>query len=163
MEQQHQVGRITPSPTLGHPAYPRRRSIDINEWPSPSKYNRRSLLILTLQNPVRRAFIAAIEWPWWDRIVLFVIVVNTISLLFRDPYDIPAFLPESRMRIIWDTLSTVVLFFRRSNYSKLISGLGRSLTISFSLNVLEKLQLLASLSAHTHTSAQLGIGLILWS
>jgi hypothetical protein len=67
--------------------------------------------MLTLQNPVRRAFIAAIEWPWWDRVVLFVILVNTVSLLFRDPYDIPAFVPESRMRIVWDTMSLVIVLF----------------------------------------------------
>jgi hypothetical protein len=102
----------------------RKHQIDLNVWPSPLKYNRRSLQILTLQNPIRRAFIAAIEWPWWDRTVLFVILVNTISLLCRDPYDIPAFFPDSPTRIVWDTLSTVIIKkFTMNLFVELICGL----------------------------------------
>jgi hypothetical protein len=79
-------------------------------WPSPDKYNRRSLLLFTLESPVRKFFIAAIEWPWWDRTVLVVIMMNTLILLMQDPYDIPEFLYESRVRSATDTLSTVCVY-----------------------------------------------------
>lgn len=77
-------------------------------WPDPNKYDRRSLCCLTLQNPIRQGLIFAIENPWWDRTVLVVILINTVTLIARDPYDIPDFKPVSVIRNVWDTMSMVI-------------------------------------------------------
>uniref|UniRef100_A0A7S1GW80 EF-hand domain-containing protein n=1 Tax=Hemiselmis andersenii TaxID=464988 RepID=A0A7S1GW80_HEMAN len=78
-------------------------------WPDPSKYNARSLGFLTLQNPVRKAIIGAIEWPWWDRTVLFLILLNTVQLgFFYDPFDVAPLRPDSTKR---DILENVGMFF----------------------------------------------------
>lgn len=80
-------------------------------WPSPDKYNQRSLLVFSLDNPIRKFFIAAIEWPWWDRTVLLVILVNTLTLLLEDPYDIPELKYDSPFRTAMGLLSTVLICF----------------------------------------------------
>jgi hypothetical protein len=83
-------------------------------WPDPCKYEARTLYILTLQNPIRQGLIFAIENPLWDRIVLLIILINTVSLIARDPYDVEQFQPESKVRTAWEVLSTVsvILHFR---------------------------------------------------
>jgi len=54
-------------------------------WPDPKKYNKLSLMLLTLENPMRRAAIRGIEWQWWDRSVLVLILLNTIQLALYNP------------------------------------------------------------------------------
>ena len=76
-------------------------------WPDPYKYNERSFCLFTLKNPFRKALIACIEWPWWDRTVLMVIFVNSIVLAMYDPYDIPQLLPTSSKRTALEMLSKV--------------------------------------------------------
>eukprot|EP00291_Cryptomonas_curvata_P015392 CAMPEP_0172151160 /NCGR_PEP_ID=MMETSP1050-20130122/65_1 /TAXON_ID=233186 /ORGANISM="Cryptomonas curvata, Strain CCAP979/52" /LENGTH=445 /DNA_ID=CAMNT_0012819215 /DNA_START=59 /DNA_END=1393 /DNA_ORIENTATION=- len=80
-------------------------------WPDPYKYEARSLFCLTLQNPIRQGLIFAIENPWWDRIVLVIILINTVSLIARDPYDVEQFQPESKLRTAWEILSTIFNIF----------------------------------------------------
>mmetsp|Transcript_55141 Transcript_55141/g.124132 ORF Transcript_55141/g.124132 Transcript_55141/m.124132 type:complete len:1891 (+) Transcript_55141:150-5822(+) len=41
---------------------------------------RRSLFVLTLENPVRRAILSFVEWKWTDRFILGCIVVNSLLL-----------------------------------------------------------------------------------
>ncbi|EKX47601.1 hypothetical protein GUITHDRAFT_86293, partial [Guillardia theta CCMP2712] len=48
----------------------------------------RSLRLFSLQNPLRKLCIRGIEWKWWDRIVLFVIALNTVQLAMIDPFDV---------------------------------------------------------------------------
>lgn len=55
------------------------------EWPDPKKYNHTTEFLMTLKNPIRRACIRGIEWPWWDRIVLGLIFLNTIQLALYNP------------------------------------------------------------------------------
>jgi len=59
-------------------------------WPDPRKYSPRSLRLFSLQNPLRKLCIRGIEWKWWDRIVLFVIALNTVQLAMIDPFDVPS-------------------------------------------------------------------------
>ena len=64
-------------------------------WPDPDVYELRSLFCMTLRNPIRRAAIAAIEWPkrgssFWDKKVLFVIGLNTITMAMYDCFDKPS-------------------------------------------------------------------------
>ena len=68
-------------------------------WPDPMIYNPRSLFLMTLSNPVRRLCIKGIEWPWWDRIVLFLIFLNTLQLGFLyDPFDTHEYRPDPTLR-----------------------------------------------------------------
>jgi hypothetical protein len=76
-------------------------------WPDPYKYNERSFFLFTLNNTFRRTLISCIEWPWWDRTVLFVILINTVVLAMNDPYDIPQLLPTSEKRVVLEKLSKV--------------------------------------------------------
>jgi hypothetical protein len=80
-------------------------------WPDPNKYNERSFFLFTLNNPFRRTLIACIEWPWWDRTVLFVILINTVVLAMNDPYDIPQLFPISEKRTVLEFLSKVGALF----------------------------------------------------
>jgi len=57
------------------------------KWPDDEKYQARSLFLFTLQSPARQTMIRWVEWKWWDRIVLMIILLNTIQLLFIDPLD----------------------------------------------------------------------------
>jgi hypothetical protein len=76
-------------------------------WPDPNKYNPRSLGFLHLDNSLRKLCILGIEWKWWDRIVLGVILLNTIQLAIYDPFDIEDFRPVSPRREALDYLSKV--------------------------------------------------------
>ena len=76
-------------------------------WPDPDKYVQRSLLCFSLKNPIRRALIAAIERPIWDKCVLFMISFNACALLSHDPYDVPQLLPISPRRNVLKILSQV--------------------------------------------------------
>ena len=95
-------------------------AIPLKIWPDPEKYNHRSLMLFTLQNPIRRAIIAAIEYPWWDRTVLLVISFNACALLSHDPYDVPQLLPTSSRRNVLHVLSQVQLFAAHDENSKLM-------------------------------------------
>jgi len=53
---------------------------------------------------------AGIEWVWWDRIVLFMILLNTIQLALYDPFDIPQLKPESRKRDIMNIVNQYAMF-----------------------------------------------------
>jgi hypothetical protein len=107
-------------------------------WPDPYKYEARSLFCLTLQNPIRKCLIFAIENRWWDRIVLGIILINTVSLIARDPYDVEQFQPESKLRTAWETMSTVsiltlpllcmVLIFQKSPRDAVYTDLQRLLS-----------------------------------
>jgi hypothetical protein len=58
-------------------------------WPDDRKYNPRSLFLFTLQNPIRRAAIHAIEWRgFWDKKVLVIIMLNTATLAMFDCFDL---------------------------------------------------------------------------
>lgn len=52
--------------------------------------------------------LAGLENPWWDRIVLGLIFLNTIQLLVTDPLDVPDMRPQSATR---DAFESVGLFF----------------------------------------------------
>jgi len=58
-------------------------------WPDDRLYNKRSLFLFNLQSPVRQIAIRMIEWPWWDRKVLIVILMNTCMLAMYDAFDTP--------------------------------------------------------------------------
>jgi len=58
-------------------------------WPDDRLYNKRSLFLYNLQSPVRQMAIRMIEWPWWDRKVLIVILMNTCTLAMYDAFDTP--------------------------------------------------------------------------
>jgi hypothetical protein len=85
-----------------------RKEEEVHSWPDPRKYNPRSLLLFSLQNPFRRAFIAAIEWPWWDRIVLGVIMINSGLLAYYQPYDVPELRPDETERRALEYVSKVI-------------------------------------------------------
>lgn len=55
------------------------------EWPNPNKYNVSTEFCQRLNNPMRRIAIRCIEWPMWDKCVLFLILINTIQLSLYDP------------------------------------------------------------------------------
>ena len=73
-----------------------------NVWPDPHKYNPRSLYMFTLDSKVRRLLIRGIEWKWWDRTVLFLILLNTIQLAMYEPYDNPTLRPGFHKRDVLD-------------------------------------------------------------
>lgn len=52
-------------------------------------YHGRVLLCLAPHNPVRRAIIALIELPWFDRVVLALICVNCLFLALQQPWTEP--------------------------------------------------------------------------
>ena len=83
-------------------------------WPDPNKYNERSFFFFTLNHSFRRTLISCIEWPWWDRTVLFVILINTVVLAMNDPYDIPQLLPISERRAVLEILSKVCVISIKS-------------------------------------------------
>jgi hypothetical protein len=88
----------------------KKQSDEVHEemWPDPSKYNHRSLFTLTLKNPVRRFLIASIEWKWWDRTVLLLILLNTLQLGFiYNPFDVDALRPDSSVRDLWANVGMV--------------------------------------------------------
>jgi len=70
----------------------------IDVWPDPHKYNPRSFFLFPLDGIVRKVAIRCIEWKWWDRIVLFLIFLNTIQLAIYNPFDIPLLKPTSPFR-----------------------------------------------------------------
>ncbi|KAJ1474353.1 Ion transport protein-domain-containing protein, partial [Baffinella frigidus] len=74
----------------------------------PRKYNARSVYLFTLNNPTRKLLIRGLENPWWDRIVLSLIFLNTVQLLITDPLDVPAMRPVSQQREIMEGIG---LFF----------------------------------------------------
>lgn len=87
-----------------------RKSEELQEesWPDPTKYNQRSLFILSLKNPLRRFLIASIEWKWWDRTVLLLILLNTLQLGFiYNPFDVDALRPDSTVRDLWSNVGMV--------------------------------------------------------
>lgn len=82
-------------------------------WPDPMKYNPRSLFLMKLTNPLRRMCIRGIEWPWWDRVVLLLIFLNTLQLGFLyDPFDTKEFRPDPALRNTFNLVGQVfsVLF-----------------------------------------------------
>ena len=48
-------------------------------------YGSRSLFLFPVRHPLRRFAIQAIEWKWFDRIVLLLIVTNCVFLAITDP------------------------------------------------------------------------------
>ena len=48
-------------------------------------YVSKSLCLFSVSHPIRRWAIQAIEWKWFDRIVLFLIVTNCVFLAITDP------------------------------------------------------------------------------
>ena len=112
-----------------------------NSWPHPEKYNYRSLYLFTLNNPFRKALIAAIEWRWWDRIVLIVIFLNTIILALYDPYDIVQLRPVSVKRNAFDWISKAFsIFFAIECVIKILAlgfCVGRRTYLSDSWNYLD--------------------------
>ena len=81
--------------------------LEPQEFPDPHRYNARSLYLFTLQNPIRRALIRAIEWKWWDRIVLLLIFLNTVQLAAFLPFDVPALNPDPEFRDAMDIVGKV--------------------------------------------------------
>jgi hypothetical protein len=53
------------------------------------RYAERSLLCMTVNHPVRRVLLRWIEWESWDRMILLLIIINTICLGLYDPFDTP--------------------------------------------------------------------------
>ena len=53
------------------------------------RYAERSLLCMTVNHPVRRGLLRWIEWESWDRMILLLIIINTICLGLYDPFDTP--------------------------------------------------------------------------
>jgi voltage-dependent calcium channel T type alpha-1G len=51
---------------------------------------------------LRRACIAAIEWKWFERIILAMIALNTVKLAMFDPFDTPELRPQSQRREAMD-------------------------------------------------------------
>ena len=51
-------------------------------------------------------YVAGIEWKWWDRTILCLIFLNTITLALYDPFDIPALTPFSPKRNVMTALDT---------------------------------------------------------
>ncbi len=78
-------------------------------WPDPLLYNHRSLYCMSLKNPLRRFCIACIEWKWWDRIVIFVILLNTVQLALYEPFDVPMYRPNAVRRDAFDLVGKVAL------------------------------------------------------
>lgn len=68
--------------------------VALQTWPSRAFYEPRSLMLLGLDNGLRRLSIRAIEWVWWDRVVLLCIGLNSLQLAMYDPFDTPEFLPD---------------------------------------------------------------------
>ena len=80
-------------------------------WPSVHDYEALSLGVFTLRNPLRKFCIACIEWPWWDKGVLLLIVVNTIQLMMFDPFDTSANIEPAQVftRKAWPPLGRDLL------------------------------------------------------
>jgi hypothetical protein len=49
------------------------------------RYSGRAGGLLSLDHPVRQRFIALVEWPWFDRVVLLLILLNCVGMAMRDP------------------------------------------------------------------------------
>lgn len=79
----------------------------IHSWPDAMIYNPRSLYCLRLRNPIRMICIACIEWKWWDRIVLFFILLNTVQLAMFDPFDVEQFRPSADRREVFEWIGKV--------------------------------------------------------
>lgn len=79
----------------------------IHSWPDAMIYNPRSLYCLRLRNPIRMICIACIEWKWWDRIVLFLILLNTVQLGIFDPFDVEQFRPSADRREVFEWIGKV--------------------------------------------------------
>lgn len=93
-----------------HESHDRRSHEEPQEfkWPDPTKYNPRSLGFFSLQNPLRKFLIGAIEWRWWDRTVLMLILLNTLQLGFiYNPFDVPALRPDATERDLWTKIGMV--------------------------------------------------------
>ena len=58
---------------------------EILEAQKSKNYNRSALFCLDLQNPVRRAAIAVVEWIWLEIVMLITIFVNCIFMSLYDP------------------------------------------------------------------------------
>ena len=56
---------------------------------SKRSYGFRACCCITPTNPIRRAFISFIEWPWFDRFVLLLIILNCIFLAVQGPPGSP--------------------------------------------------------------------------
>ena len=52
-------------------------------------YGSRACCCITPTNPIRRAFISLIEWPWFDRFVLLLIILNCSFLAMQGPPGSP--------------------------------------------------------------------------
>ena len=53
---------------------------------NPIERNERSLLCLTVQNPIRRACISITEWRPFEWLILLMICANCIALAVYQPY-----------------------------------------------------------------------------
>ena len=53
---------------------------DAQSEPPPPPYSGRACCCLEVDNPLRVRCISFIEWPWFDRFILFVIVLNSLLL-----------------------------------------------------------------------------------
>ena len=52
----------------------------------PEKYAKKAWIVLDRDAHPRKACIAVVEWPWFDRIVMVLIVLNCATMaLFTDP------------------------------------------------------------------------------
>ena len=94
-------------------------------WPDPDLYQPRALALLTLQNPLRRMCIAAVEWVWFDRFVLGVILLNSLQLAMFDPFDIPSLQPNEDSLLsgkTWPPVSRVFLERAGLAFSALFLG-----------------------------------------
>jgi hypothetical protein len=69
-------------------------------WPDDREYNPRAFFLFTLQHPIRQTAIRCIEWGkkpgsrfGWDKKVLIMILLNTITLAMMDPFDVEEMRP----------------------------------------------------------------------
>jgi len=63
------------------------------------RYAGKAFGLLRLGHPVRRRFIALVEWPWFDRVVLALILVNCVAMAASNPLAVEP--PEWERPLEW--------------------------------------------------------------
>ena len=105
-------------------AAPEVRSKDTAIGPSGRKYESRTCGICSVHHPTRRLFIDFIEWPWFDRVILVLIVLNCTFLAVQGPPGSPdAMFDESSTERI--EIGFTILFTLEMISKWIAMGIGR--------------------------------------
>ena len=75
-----------------------------------SKYYAYSVLWgVTIHSQLRQAAIGLVEWPWFDRISLTLIMLNVVTMMMDDPLAPVGSTPMSRVFLWIDAIVSILL------------------------------------------------------